>query len=295
MTLLSYLEKKGLLFCGFAAFMLVGFAGALDVLTGDELGFSLFYLLPVSLAAWSVGKRFGVVISAVSASVWLFAEMIFETPYSHPAIQYWNTAIRLGFFLITALLISALRQALEREQALARTDTLTGAVNKRFFGELMQMELDRSHRFKHPLTLAFIDLDNFKTVNDQWGHGVGDQVLSTTIKQVKGQLRKTDVVARVGGDEFAILLPETDNVAAREVISKIQSAFLREMHQHNWPVTLSIGVVTCTEAPPTTEELLMQADALMYSAKNEGKNAARYFVYADQPAAPAEFDVCRSS
>lgn len=278
MKLLAHMEEKSRFFSALVALALVGAVGVLDILTGYELAFSLFYLLPVSLAAWLAGKRFGVVIAVVCALVWFVVELS-EHSYSHPAIPYWNSAIRFGLFLIIALLMSALREALEREKELARIDDLTGAVNKRFFGELVQMELDRSQRFKHPLSLAFIDLDNFKTVNDSLGHDVGDQVLSVAIKQVKEQLRKTDIVARVGGDEFAILLPEADSEAAHEVISKVQANVLEEMRQNDWPVTLSVGVVTCTETPSTTDELLMQADALMYTAKNEGKNTARYSVY----------------
>ena len=280
MKLLPHLEKKSRLFWAVVAFTLVGGVGVLDILSGYELAFSLFYLLPVSLAAWFVGKRYGIVISAISALVWFIADLLPEHSYSHPVIPYWNTTIRFGVFLIIALLMSALRQALQREQALSRIDHLTGAVNRRFFAELVQMELDRSQRAKYPLTLAYVDLDNFKAINDRLGHGVGDQVLATTVKQVKGQLRKTDVIARLGGDEFAILLPETHNVAAKAVISKVQANFLDEMHKNNWPVTLSIGVLTCTETPPTTDELLKQVDTLMYSAKNQGKNAICYSLYA---------------
>ncbi|GAB3015258.1 hypothetical protein GCM10027098_07110 [Bowmanella dokdonensis] len=262
------------------AFILVAGVGLLDIVTGYELAFSLFYLLPVSLAAWFVGKRFGLATSVVSALAWGMADLLSEQPYSHPAILYWNTTIRFGVFLITALLMSSLRQALEREQELSRVDNLTGAVNRRFFAELLQMELDRSQRSKHPLTLAYIDLDNFKAINDRLGHAAGDQLLATTVRQVKGQLRKTDILARLGGDEFAILLPETHMEAAKLVISDVQAHFLNEMHRNNWPVTLSIGVLTCTKIPATTDELLNQADALMYAAKNQGKNAVCYAVYA---------------
>lgn len=273
------LEKRSKLFWAAAGLGLVGGVGTIDVLTGYELAFSLFYLLPITSTTWFAGARSGVVISLVSALVWFAADAFAGQPYSHPAIAYWNTTIRFGFFLITTFLISSLRQAILREQDLARIDNMTGAVNKRYFAELVQRELDRSQRFKHPLTVAYLDLDNFKAVNDNHGHSTGDQVLSTTVKEAKGQLRKTDVVARLGGDEFAFLLPETDAGAAQVAISKVQARLLDKMRRNNWPVTFSIGVLTCMSTPPTTDELLKQADAVMYLVKNDGKNAIRYSVY----------------
>jgi len=154
-------------------------------------------------------------------------------------------------------------------------------MNSRFFYELAQMEIDRFQRYKHPFTLTYIDLDNFKAVNDQFGHSTGDQVLRTVIGSVKKHLRRTDVVARLGGDEFVLLLPETDQEPAYVVINKIRGDLLEEMRQQNWPITFSIGVLTCRVVPNTIDELIKMADDLMYSAKHDGKNAVKYSTYAD--------------
>jgi diguanylate cyclase (GGDEF)-like protein len=281
MNIITYLEKRSLLFWTVVGFLFVILVGIIDVLTGYELAFSLFYLLPISLAAWFAGRKLGIVTCVVSAIVWFIADTLWGHAYSHPAIPYWNTAIRFSFFLITSLLLSALKKTLEHEKELARIDRLTGAVNQTFFLELLQMEIERSQRFRHPFTLAYVDLDNFKAINDRFGHSEGDRVLSTTVKQVKGRLRNTDIVARLGGDEFAFLLPETGRDAARLVISKLQSILLDEMHRNNWPVTFSIGVLTCNAVSQSTDELIRKADELMYSAKNNGKNSVSYFDYAD--------------
>ncbi|MFA4915140.1 MAG: GGDEF domain-containing protein [Syntrophales bacterium] len=107
------------------------------------------------------------------------------------------------------------------------------------------MEIERSQRHKHPFTVTYFDLDNFKTVNDRFGHSMGDNVLCTVVRYAKTHLRKMDIVARLGGDEFAFLLPETDQVQARVAISKIQISLLDEMYRNDWPVTFSIGVLTC--------------------------------------------------
>jgi diguanylate cyclase (GGDEF)-like protein len=127
---------------------------------------------------------------------------------------------------------------------------------------------------------VYIDLDGFKTVNDQWGHKVGDQLLCVIVHGAKSHLRKTDFLARLGGDEFVVLLPETDQEAAKITVSKIQIALLDEMRLHNWPVTFSIGAMTCLDANLSTDELIIKADGLMYSVKKNGKNAVAYGVYA---------------
>ena len=260
--------------------VLIAGVGIFDYLTGYEISFSLFYLLPISLATWFAGRRLGVLASIASALTWLIADISPGHPYSHPAIYYWNTAIRFSFFIILTYLLSAVRKAHELEKGLARIDNLTGAANGRYFAELLQLEIARSQRHNLPFTVAYVDVDNFKTINDTFGHSMGDQVLQITIKHVKTRLRNIDVVARLGGDEFAFLFPATDQSAARAAISRIQMSLLSEMCQRNWPVTFSIGVLTCTNTPDTADELIKLADALMYSAKNDGKNSIRYSVYA---------------
>jgi diguanylate cyclase (GGDEF)-like protein len=279
MNMVAFFEKRDKPFWGITGIVLIIGLGIIDFLTGYELSFSLFYLFPISLVTWYTGRRLGVVASIVSAITWLTADIASGHHYSNPGIYYWNSMIRFGFFIIVALLLSAHKTAHEREKELARKDNLTGAFNARFFSELLQMEIERSQRYKHPLTIAYFDLDNFKTVNDQFGHGIGDQVLYTVVNLTKRQLRKIDIVGRLGGDEFAFILPETDQVGAQVVISKIQKFLLDEMNRNNWPVTFSVGVLTCVDTPSTSEGLLKRADELMYSVKNSGKNAITYSAY----------------
>jgi diguanylate cyclase (GGDEF)-like protein len=264
-------------------YVFIGAVGAIDFLTGYELAFSLFYVLPISLAAWFIGRQQGILASITSAFVWLGADIVSGSYYSHPLIPLWNTSIRLSLFLIIALLLSTLKSSLEREKELARKDYLTGAVNSRHFFELVQMEMDRSQRYAHPLTLAYMDLDNFKTVNDRYGHPTGDWVLCTIIGYTEKNLRKTDIIARLGGDEFALLLPETNQEQASIVLSKIRNGLLEEMKKHHWPVTFSIGVITCHTVFVEINELINMADALMYEVKHSGKNAIQYSIYEDSP------------
>lgn len=125
---------------------------------------------------------------------------------------------------------------LEREKEFTDTDFLISGVNMRMFSELLQSEIDRAKRYRNTFSLAYLDLDNFKAINDQFGHNIGDRVLAAVVHQAQKLLRKTDTVARLGGDEFAFLLPETDQTAAKAAISKIHSGLLGEMETRRWPI-----------------------------------------------------------
>lgn len=168
---------------------------------------------------------------------------------------------------------------MNHEAELARTDNLTGAVNSRFFYDLLEIEIDRFRRYKTVFSLVYIDLDNFKTINDQHGHTTGDQVLQTVVSYIKNHLRKSDIVARLGGDEFALLLPETNLEVVQTICSKIREGLLEIMQKNKWPITFSIGVLTCENVPQTPNVLIGMVDELMYSVKRHNKNGIEYSVY----------------
>jgi diguanylate cyclase (GGDEF)-like protein len=279
-NLLANLEKQPLLFKILLEYLLIGFVGILDFITGYELAFSLFYVIPIALATWYISKQQGIIVSFVSTIVWLWIDLASGHSYSQPFFQIWDSFIRLSFFLLIALLLSALKSSWERERELAYTDNLTGAANSRRFFEILNMEMNRAQRYKHPFTLVYIDLDNFKTVNDQFGHFAGDEVLRIFVTFAKKNLRKIDLLARLGGDEFALLLPETNEDAARVVLTKLHDDALNQMQQNNWPITFSLGALTCNTVPSSTDELIKMADALMYQVKRNGKNAIAYSTYA---------------
>jgi diguanylate cyclase (GGDEF)-like protein len=278
MNTLVSLERRGRLFWTITGIILVAGIGAVDYLTGPEISISLFYLIPIVAATWFSGRYLGIAISLLSAFAWFAADVFSGSSHSNPAIPFWNAFVRLGFFVIVTLLLPVLK-ALEREKELARVDDLTGAINRRFFFEVLQKELDRSLRYQHPLTVVYIDLDNFKAINDRFGHSVGDKVLRVVVAQSQGHLRRSDVVARLGGDEFVILLPETDQLAAKIIVSKIHRVLSGEMRKNGWLLTFSIGALTCVNASITPDELIKRADDLMYSIKKDGKNAIRDSVY----------------
>jgi diguanylate cyclase (GGDEF)-like protein len=279
MSFLTNFEKRSKFFSVTVGFVFIGVISLIDFLTGYELTFSAFYVIPISFITWFNGRRLGLMTMVACAFLWISADIATGHPYSHPFVQIWNYILRIVAFVLVTWLLSALRSAAEHERELSRTDHLTGAANSRFFHQLMRKEIDRLQRYGHPFTLAYFDLDNFKNVNDQFGHSIGDQVLCSVVTSARKYLRKTDVVARLGGDEFAFLLPETNQASARIVLSKIQGILLEEMRQNNRPITFSMGVLTCNAAPDSIDELISIADELMYSVKRGMKNAVNYAIY----------------
>jgi diguanylate cyclase (GGDEF)-like protein len=259
--------------------VLVGALGVVDYLTGNEFSFSLFYLLPISLTTWYVNRSTGIFFSILSAVTWLVADIFVGEKYSYTFVYFWNTMIRFGFFITTAYLISELRKTQKDVEILARTDYVSGAINSRYFHEVLGFELNRSSRYVRPFTLVYLDLDNFKQVNDRFGHDEGDKLIRFIADELKSQLRKTDVVARLGGDEFAILFPETGQQESEVVMSKISVRLSDQLRQKYPFVTFSAGAVTYAAIPNSTEEAIKIADELMYSVKNDKKNEIRYSLY----------------
>jgi diguanylate cyclase (GGDEF)-like protein len=236
------------------------------------IGFLLLFVIGISkMGDWRVGS----VSAIVGAAIWVTAEMMVGTSYSHPAILYWNAFVRLSIFLLIAHAIE-LGRSLEYETTSARTDFVTGAFNSRYLHERLQIEIDRSSRYGRPCTLAYLDIDDFKTINDRFGHRTGDTVLRAVVDSLKRTVRRTDIVARAGGDEFVILLPETDGEAAQIVIAKAFKNLAREMMDMGWPITISAGAITFSHAPPSVDVMLELVDDIMYGVKAKGKNNVIY-------------------
>ena len=168
-----------------------------------------------------------------------------------------------------------LRSRAAEMERLSITDALTGLANRRAFDERLQQETGRARRYDRPLVLALLDLDRFKDVNDQYGHDLGDQVLARIARLLEQGVRAGDVAARWGGEEFALLLPDTDLEAARPVLERVRIAIQNESWNQistGLSLTASIGAAALGEVEDAPRALLRAADQRLYAAKNAGRN-----------------------
>lgn len=182
-------------------------------------------------------------------------------------------ALCAGF---TLKLIVALDQALARVEELAMTDTLTGVRNRRYFMQAAALEFERSKRHGRSMALVLIDVDHFKQINDRHGHQMGDQSLIDIASACQKTLRKTDLLARFGGEEFMVMLPETGQREAVRLAERMRQAVHADLRlpDHLTPgaVTISLGAVAISRATPTLDFLIQAADQALYDAKRAGRD-----------------------
>jgi diguanylate cyclase (GGDEF)-like protein len=188
------------------------------------------------------------------------------------------TSLNLALLVVTVAAVAWAGKLYRRATELVRQDNLTGALSRRGFIEALGDESKRSRRYLRSLTVVYVDLDDFKLMNDLLGHETGNSVLQVVARTMQRTLREVDFVARLGGDEFALLLSETSAENVYSVLDKLQTALLEAMNANHWRVTFSIGAVTFNDPLATAEEMIAKADELMYSVKLSGKNRIEHSV-----------------
>jgi diguanylate cyclase (GGDEF)-like protein len=242
----------------------------LNVATPPMARLGVLYIIPVLLATWTEGWLWGIVFGIASialreAVAW--GQMPNET-------MVWRLVNGLAYVAVVGVAMAGL-QRLRRSQAqlaqLVTQDVLTNVLNTRAFADRLGQELERNRRYPRPLSLIYMDLDNFKDINDTHGHQTGDGVLRLVADAMRSSVRTADVVGRLGGDEFAVLMPETDAPLA-DAAAKRLVASLRTVFKGTPSVTASIGVVSCIATDASTDDLLRRADQAMYDAKKAGKD-----------------------
>ncbi|MGI5939979.1 MAG: GGDEF domain-containing protein [Thermoleophilia bacterium] len=249
--------------------LLLGFVALLDYFTGEELSFSVFYLFPVLFAGAFISRNAGRLAAVAGAVIWGYLEATGRT-YSAEWIPAWNTTVRLLFFLSINELVAVVRRAHERVRALSRRDSLTGIANARVFRERVEQEVSRSRRHGQPFTIAYLDLDHFKQVNDTHGHSEGDRLLQAVAETIERELRAVDTAARLGGDEFGLLLSAAGTDEAHTALSRVAGSFGREMGER-WNVGATFGAITFVEPPIDADFAIRLADDLMYRGKSQGR------------------------
>jgi diguanylate cyclase (GGDEF)-like protein len=257
----------------------LGTVAWLDSHSGPSLELRLFYLPPIAIVAWYVGRREGLWTAGLATSLWALVSPSVRFDAFRPGLLAWNGAMQLLIFASTAAVVSVVSDQAVRLRSLAREDSLTGISNRRaFFGALDRI-VEWGRRHGAPWVLAYLDVDDFKKVNDTMGHGTGDAVLKAIARTLREATRRVDVVARLGGDEFALLLPDTGPEQAERVMEKLMTLLEDSMARGGWPVTFSIGVITYAASPESADAAVAVADACMYRVKASGKAGAAFRVW----------------
>lgn len=252
--------------------LLLAAVGILDLATPGDVRVSFFYVVPVSVATWWIGRRAGLVTATLAAADFLAAALLQAESPTLGLVPIWNSLLEFASFACVAVILWEVRRTQDHLEALAATDVLTGLANRRAFFDRLEEEAARARRSGRPLTLALVDLDGFKEVNDALGHAAGDRVLVEVAALLKDSTRSTDFAARLGGDEFVLLLPDTPDEGALALLEKLR----HEAPSRDRPVTLSFGAVTFEVPPQRAVEMLARADRLLYAAKGAGKDTLRH-------------------
>ncbi|GAB4235083.1 MAG: hypothetical protein Kow0049_19350 [Stanieria sp.] len=271
MKIINFLNRLPPRLILYFSLVLIGLISAIDYVIKIDIALSIFYLVPITLITWFVNQKWGMIGSVASSISWFIADLQVKVD-DYWWLPYWNVLVRLGFFIITVSLLAALKKSYEYQKQLARTDSLTRLINRNSFLEILQLESFRSLRYQRPFTLAYLDIDDFKLINDHYGHSHGDSLLKLITQAIQKQIRATDTLARLGGDEFALLLPETNYESAQIVLQRVSSCCQQTTQSEFSLVGLSIGAITFVQPLDSIGQMLQKVDLLMYEVKKGGKN-----------------------
>jgi diguanylate cyclase (GGDEF)-like protein len=247
-----------------------------DHFTPDRFPVMIFYLPIITLICWLVNVRAAVALSLVCSVLWLVDDLLIGGRPLPGWSHYWISVVHFTFFVVVASVLWRLREAYERAQAASTVDALTGLANSRAFLTRCQRQSEECGETGQPLSVAMLDCDNFKSVNDQLGHLAGDHLLQVAAQSMQAAVRPEDLVARLGGDEFALLMPCTTQAQAEAIVECLRVEVDDSLLNRGWPVTLSAGVVTFARPPESVDVLIREADRLMYETKRSRKGSVRY-------------------
>ncbi len=243
----------------------------LNVHAPPELRLGVLFAIPVLLAAWHDGVGWGMALG-LGTTLLRFSVGIDQLPVTTTLdARILNEGAYLAVIAVAIAGLSQVRRTQARLELLTTHDPLTNVLNARSFARELAQELSRNRRYGRPLALIYVDLDDFRKVNDAHGHATGDAVLRLVADAMRAAVRAADLVGRLGGDEFGVLMPETDAAVAHSAASRLVAG-IRTVFRGTPSVTASIGVVAVAGTEAGTDELIRKADQAMNEAKRGGKD-----------------------
>lgn len=252
------------------AMILLATAG--DYVTGADTAFTLLYLVPILLGTWRWGLPRGIATSVVCTGMWFTVDATTRAYSLHPLVVAWNIFVELSIFLLVTFLLGTIQSLLDHEHDVSHTDQLTGMPNRRAFYEQASSTLRQARETRQPVTVAFLDLDNFKRVNDRLGHEAGDRLFRDAGRILTTLPTARALTARLGGDEFVVLFSGIGPEEAKTMLGALHRRILRLLQRRRWRVGVSMGGAHFQRAPATVDAVLSLADRLMYQVKRREKN-----------------------
>lgn len=242
--------------------LIVGLVTAADWVTGPGLSFMLPYTALVAGAVWVAPVRVAATCAMLASVGSGFVAAAHPDSTTSVLVATVNAGLRLALLLAIAIGVVLLRRTMAELSAAARRDPLTGLLNRRAVFEMAEHERARALRSGRPMAIAYLDLDGLKTINDTDGHDAGDDLISRFASALRAATRESDLVGRLGGDEFIVVMPDTGYAEGVKAIDRLLS-------DEQVPKA-SCGIVTSDRAELTVEKLIAAADELMYEAKSNG-------------------------
>lgn len=230
-------------------------------------------ILLISFTTFFIGNTEGFVFLILTIVFWFVSNI--HSFIENPSAIFLNQLPKPLFMILQYCLILYIKKIFVRIEELALVDDLTGINNRRGFCLLAEHELRRLHRKDEAVCVAFIDIDNFKQMNDTKGHKEGDKILIELSSVIQSSTRCSDVCGRIGGDEFCVLFSNVYPAAVQDIACRMNEHFKQKCANNHWTTSLSIGVLT-TKKEVELDELLRRSDSLMYKAKNTGKNKIEF-------------------
>jgi diguanylate cyclase (GGDEF)-like protein len=261
--------------------LLVTAVVCLDQWTGQRFVLKWLLIPIVSLAAWHSGLRVGIGFAVLASVPGVLVDYLSGRDAPSGALsdgiaQWTGALVRLGVFVFIAWVLTRLRASLDAERRLAAHDSLTGLANRQSLFARGAEVLDNARREAAAVSAIFVDCDQFKAINDRWGHARGDELLCEVADCLRAVCEEGQIVARLGGDEFVIV--ENGRTAAQtaDLAQRLQSQFADRMHARSCPLTLSIGAVWFARPPADLDQLIAAADEAMYAVKRGAKGGIEF-------------------